>query len=103
MLIRLFLLITGLVSFLYFLSPSSFSGLNSEEGDVLGIEQRNAQFNKPTINTVLLAYCISEGGLPKNLNDLYDGYLKEERKLDLDKLYEYTVLDEQGCEYEIKS
>ena len=103
MLVRLFIFTTGLVSFLYFLSPNSFSNLNSEAGDVLGIEQRNATFNKPTIDTMLLAHCINEGFLPENLNDLYDGYLRSERKLDLDNLYEYTVLDEQGCEYEIKS
>jgi len=102
MLIRLLILITGLVSFVYFLSPSIFSSENLEAGDVLGIEQRNAQFNKPIINTVLLAFCISEGEPPKNLNDLYSGYLREERNLDLDNLYEYRVLDSKSCEYALK-
>ncbi|MCH8821682.1 hypothetical protein IID23_04155 [Patescibacteria group bacterium] len=101
MFVRLFLFTTGLLSFLYFLFPASFERFDIIKGDVLGIEKRNAQVNKPTIDTMLMAYCINEGSLPKNLNDLYGEYLREERKLDLDKLYIYKVTDEDSCEYTI--
>ena len=103
MFVRLFLFTTGLLSFLYFLFPTSFERFDIIKGDVLGIEKRNAQVNKPTIDTMLMAYCINEGELPKNLNDLYGEYLREERKLDLDKLYDYKVTDGQSCEYTIIS
>jgi len=103
MFIRLFLFTTGLLSFLYFLFPASFEKFDVNKGDVLGIEKRNAVVNKPTIDTMLMAYCINEGELPENLNDLYGEYLREERKLDLDKLYNYKIIDENRCEYEIKS
>lgn len=102
MTVKIFLFATGLISFLYFISPASFSFVDYEDNDVLGIERRNASFNKPTVDTVLLAYCINEAGLPENLNDLYDGYLREERKLDLDKIYYYEILSEDSCEYDLR-
>ena len=71
MFVRLFLITTGLLSFFYFLFPASFERFDMNKGDVLGIEKRNAQVNKPTIDTMLIAYCINEGSLPKKLNDLY--------------------------------
>ena len=103
MFVRLFLFTTGLLSFLYFLFPTSFERFDITKGDVLGIEKRNAQVNRPTIDTMLTAYCINEGSLPKKLNDLYGEYLREERKLDLDKLYNYQITDAQSCEYTITS
>jgi len=103
MAVRLFLFVTGLISFLYFLFPESFSFANTQDNDVLGIEKRTAAYNKPTIDTVLLAYCITEGKLPKNLNELYEGYLRERPKLDLDKLYHYKRVDSSECEYELNS
>ena len=103
MIIRFFLFTTGILSFIYFLSPTSFYFLKQDENDILGIEKRNAIFNKPTLDTVLLAYCINEEVLPANLNDLYDDYLRESRKLDLDKLYTYTVISNQECKYELSS
>ena len=103
MTVKIFLFATGLISFLYFISPASFSFVDYEDNDVLGIERRNASFNKPTVDTVLLAYCINEEGLPENLKDLYDGYLREERKLDLDKLYNYTIISDKECKYELGS
>ena len=101
MFIRLFLFTTGLLSFLYFLFPTSFERFDVNNGDVLGIEKRNAMVNKPTIDTMLMAYCINEGELPKNLNNLYGEYLREERKLDLDKIYDYKVTSVTSCEYTI--
>ena len=101
MFVRLFLFTTGLLSFLYFLFPTSFERFDIIKGDVLGIEKRNAVVNKPTIGTMLIAYCINEGELPKKLNDLYGEYLREERKLDLDKLYNYQITDAQSCDYTI--
>ena len=103
MFVRIFLITTGLLSFFYFLSPSSFERFDMNKGDVLGIEKRNAVVNKPTIDTMLMAYCINEGELPKELNDLYGEYLREERKLDLDKVYNYKIIDENVCEYDLKS
>jgi hypothetical protein len=99
MVIKLLLFVSAGVSFIYFMSPDSFSFV--ESGDVLGIESRNATFNKPTLDTVLLAYCINEGMLPENLNVLYDGYLREERKLDLDQLYNYTIISSGECKYKL--
>lgn len=101
MFVRLFLITTGLLSFFYFLSPSSFERFDIKKGDVLGIETRNATVNKPTIDTMIMAYCINEGELPKKLNDLYGEYLREERKLDLDKLYSYQIVNRKNCEYTI--
>lgn len=101
MFIRLFLLTTGLLSFIYFLFPASFERFDVSNSDVLGIEKRNAMVNKPTIDTMLMAYCINEGELPKNLNDLYGEYLREQRKLDLDRLYSYKITDSQSCQYTI--
>ncbi len=56
MFVRLFLITTGLISFFYFLSPSSFERFDMNKGDVLGIEKGNAMVNKSTIDTMLLAY-----------------------------------------------
>lgn len=103
MLIRLLLFTTGLASFLYFLFPSSFDRFSPKEGDVLGISKINASVNMSTVKTTLLAHCISEGYLPNNLNDLYDGYLMEERKLDLDELFNYEIIDDKECTYDLKS
>lgn len=102
MLFRLFLFISGLLSFLYFLYPSSFEGLSPRKKDVLGIQQINAGLNKSTIETTLLAYCLNEMNLPENLNELYNGYLREERKLDLDSLFNYEAIDEQNCTYQLE-
>lgn len=101
MFVRLFLITTGLLSLFYFLFPASFEKFDVSKGDVLGIEKRNAVVNKPTIDTMLMAYCINEGSLPKKLNDLYGDYLKDQRKLDLDKLYNYKITSGKSCEYTI--
>ena len=77
--------------------------MRSKEGDLLGIEKRSAILNKPTIDTVILAYCINEGVLPTNLNDLYQGYLREERKLNLSDLYNYKIISDEECKYELVS
>ena len=103
MIIKIFLFTTGLISFLYFVSPASFSFVDYKGSDVLGIERRNATFNKPTIDTALLAYCINERIFPENLNNLYEGYLREDKKLDLDKLYNYTIISDKECKYELGS
>lgn len=72
-----------------------------KEGEVLGINDINAQVNKPTIKTILLAYCISEGKLPDDLNSLYDNYLMDEKKLDLDELFIYDKVDDKDCTYHL--
>jgi hypothetical protein len=103
MLIRLLLFATGLVSFLYFLFPSSFDRFSQKDNDVLGISKINASVNISTVKTALLTHCISEGYLPDNLNDLYEGYLMDDRKLDLDNLFSYEINDSEKCVYTLKS
>lgn len=90
---------TGLVSFLYFLFPANFEKLSPKEKDVLGIANINATVNKPTVDTALLAYCINERVLPNTLNELYGGYLREERKLNLDELFSYEIINHGDCDY----
>ena len=100
--LRAFLLVTGIISFLYFLFPSLFAKVNPDK-DVLGVSKINAYVNKSSLETALLAYCLSEQSLPKSLNELYAGYLSEKRKLDLDKLFKYKVVSRDDCEYELNS
>ena len=99
--LKAFLLVTGTISFLYFLFPATFGKLNPGTKDVLGVQKFNAQINKSTIETALLTYCINEGTLPEKLNGLYDGYLDAKARLDLEKLYDYQVLDPENCEYSV--
>ncbi len=103
MLIRLLLFATGLVSFIYFLLPSSFDRFSQKEGDVLGVSKINASVNISTVKTALLTHCISEGYLPNDLNDLYDSYLLDDRKLDLDRLFNYEIIDDKECTYDLGS
>ena len=96
------MLVTGTISFLYFLFPGTFAKANPDKDkDVLGVSKINAYVNKSSLETALLAYCLSEQSLPKSLNELYAGYLSEKRKLDLDKLFKYKVVSSDDCEYEL--
>ena len=101
MVIRLFLFATSLASFLYFLFPSSFDSFKPKENDVLGISKVNAAVNISTVQTALIMYCVSEEDLPNTLNDLYEGYLVDKIKIDLDKLFTYEIVDKGGCEYDL--
>ena len=72
MLIKFVLFTSVVASFLYFASPDSYKFISS--GDVLGIENRAASFNRKILDSMLLAYCVNKGTPPGKLNDLYDGY-----------------------------
>jgi hypothetical protein len=99
--IRAFLIISGLLSLVYFLAPEKFEFLNTKENDVLGIQKINAQVNKSPIETSLLMYCLDKKKLPNNLNTLYGDYLSEKIKLDLNKLFNYKVVNGPNCEYQL--
>ena len=97
MIVRLFLFTSGLISFLYFLTPQSFQKLGT--GDVLGINKINMQMNKPPVETALVAYCLENLNLPNDLNDLYGDYLSKKVKVDLNNFFEYNVIDPENCQY----
>lgn len=87
---------------MYFLMPQKFENFDPKKKDVLGIQTINANLNISTIETTLMAYCISEGVLPENLNKLYEGYLSQKRRLDLDKLFNYEVKSNSDCTYDLE-
>ena len=99
--VRIIIILTGTLSFLYFLYPQTFDFLDTNNKDVLGIKQINAKINKSTIETALITYCLKDQKLPKNLNALYDGYLGYTIKINLDSLYKYKIIDEKNCEYSL--
>lgn len=100
---RFILFASGFVSLIYFLNPSIFPSAQVDTSDILGVSQINANINKSTIETALLMYCLSDGGIPEELSELYGGYLEERRKLDLDKIYSYKIVSKDNCEYDLSA
>ena len=98
---KIFLVTTGLLSLFYFLFPEQFDVLDTKSGDVLGIKKINAQVNKQTIETAILAYCLNENELPDSLNKLYEGYLDERIKIDLSSLFDYKQISDKDCKYHL--
>ena len=98
---KIFLVTTGLASLFYFLFPEKFDVLDTKSGDVLGIKKINAQVNKQTIETAILAYCLNENELPDSLNKLYEGYLDERIKIDLSSLFDYKQISDKDCKYHL--
>jgi len=98
--LRLALLISGILSFWYFLQPETFSGLKKSSENVLGITTLNQTVNIETVKTALLIYCINKQYLPRRLNDLYKEELSSDKYFDLDKNFYYKPLD--NCEFELK-
>lgn len=96
--IRFFLVVTGIISFLYFLFPGIFTQMKPQ-GDVLGIDNISALVNKQTVETALLSACLSEGQLPENLNYLYNAYLEPSKKTNLDDLFAYKIVESSSCLY----
>src|SRR3990167_1318822 len=98
---KIFLVTTGLASLFYFLFPEQFDVFDTKGGDVLGIKKINAQVNKQTIETAILAYCLNENELPDSLNKLYEGYLDERIKINLSSLFNYKPVSDKDCEYQL--
>ena len=96
--LRLTLLVSALISFLYFAFPQNFS-FTKKVGDVLGISNIEAAANSQTVSTALNIYCINNGHLPNNLNELYKNELSKDKHLDLDKIYSLKVL--KDCEFNL--
>ena len=83
--LRLTLLVTGVLSFIYFLKPQYFSQVKPAGEKVLGIKTLNQAVNIETVRTALTIYCINKQTLPKNLNELYRDELSKEKYLDLQR------------------
>ena len=96
---RVIFLLSIAASFSYFVSPTSFDRFYLAEKDVLGISSFNAQVNKKSVESALLAYCLNKRTLPKSLDSLYGDYLDERTKIDLDNLFTYKVEDYDSCNY----
>ena len=98
--LRLTLLVSAIISFLYFAFPQSFT-IVKKSGDVLGITKFEAMVNKQTISTALNIYCINNGHLPESLNELYKNELSKRSYLDLDKVYSLKKI--KDCDFELNS
>lgn len=95
---RLTLLVTGLISFLYFAFPQSMP--NSDKiGQVLGVVQSESLINLPTVETAVTIYCINHQQLPESLNILYENELSKQKYLDLDQNYVYSKFS--GCDFKL--
>ncbi len=94
------LLISGLLSLLYFLSPNSFPQKESYE-KLLGITQAAQVANAETVKNAVTLYCLDNGQLPENLNILYEKELSKTNYLDLDK--NYSIQGSSDCSFQIKA
>lgn len=98
--LKFLLALSALASLFYLVFPREVE-LAAKKGDILGSIVSTGYINKPTVETALLAYCLDEGVLPEELNKLYDGYLEKEYQPDLDKLYDYIIMDSKQCMYNL--
>lgn len=97
--LRLTLLVTGVLSFIYFLKPQYFSHVKTSGEKVLGIKTINQTVNVDTVKTALMIYCINKLSLPRNLNELYNEELSKEKYLDLDNIFFYYP--GKSCEFRL--
>ena len=100
---RILIVISGIFSFIYFISPASFKKLNLKDKDVLGITSANAAINKGQVETALMLYCIDKSDLPNDLNALYGDYLDQKTKINLNQLYNYKIEEKETCDYLLKA
>lgn len=97
--LKLFLLVTGLVSFLHFAFSESIP--NSKKiGEVLGISKMSSLANFQVVSIAVNIYCLNKGHLPENLNILYQDELSKNNKIDLDSIF--TFQKGQNCEFKLK-
>ena len=101
--LRLSLFLSGLASFLYFLAPQNFPDLAPSGEKVLGVKSINQVVNRETVYTAILAYCLDEGHLPSDLNQLYEKELSPERRIDLNTLYRLNSTDPNSCEFNLET
>lgn len=97
--LRLTLLVTGVLSFIYFLKPQYFSQVKTSGEKVLGIQTLNQVVNIETVKTALMIHCINKQILPTNLNELYHDELSKEKYLDLENIFYYK--SGKNCEFEL--
>jgi len=98
---KLSLFLSGLLSFWYFLHPASFGGLPAQGEKVLGVKSFNQAVNRETVYTAILAYCLDQNRLPKDLNQLYERELSKERQVDLNELFLMVPKDSSDCEFQL--
>ena len=98
--VRLTLLVTGVLSLIYFLKPQFFSQVKPAGDKVLGIETLNQAVNIETVKTALTIFCINQQSLPGNLNELYSEELSKDKYIDLDKIFFYKPSED--CEFELR-
>lgn len=96
--LRILLLLSGILSFIYFLRPDVFPSRRNVE-DTLGISTISQAANMEVVRQALLIHCLNNGKLPNKLNDLYENELRQDKFIDLDSLYKLT--DKNNCEFEI--
>ncbi|HSX57877.1 MAG TPA: hypothetical protein VLE47_01230 [Candidatus Saccharimonadales bacterium] len=97
--LRIIILLSGIISFLFFISPNYFPKKENLE-KVLGVKTTTQALNASAVNEALTIYCINHGTLPKKLNDLFGNELNY-AKVDLDQLY--TLENTSGCNFDLKA
>jgi hypothetical protein len=101
--LKLSLILSGLLSFWYFLNPGSFAGLSQAGGEVLGARSVNQAANRQTVYIALLAFCLDKQTLPKDLNELYAAELSKEKRIDLNQLFRIESKSPAICEFQLVS
>lgn len=96
---KIALLLTGILSFIYFLKPTVFEPIKTSGEKVLGVKTLNKAVNIGTVKTALTIYCIDKGELPVNLNDLYEEVLSKDNYIDLNTLFKFEPEDK--CEFNL--
>jgi hypothetical protein len=96
--LRLTVLISGILSFVYFLRPDVFPTRRSFE-NTFGITQISQLANAEIVRQALLIHCLNNQKLPQNLNQLYNNELSDDRFVDLESLYEFT--NEGNCNFKL--
>lgn len=96
--LRVLLIVSGILSFIYFLRPDVFPNQRKVE-DTLGISTINQVANAEIVRQAVMIRCINTQELPNSLNELYGNELSKDQLVDLDSLY--TLTDKGDCSFEL--
>lgn len=100
--LKISLIISGFLSFWFFLSPTNFSGFSDSAEKVLGVQSMNQAANERTVYTAVLVFCLDNERLPMDLNQLYEDELSDKMQIDLNSLFKLEEGSET-CEFRLKS
>lgn len=98
--LRLVLLVSAILSFIYFLRPDTFPTKKQVE-DTLGISTVGQLVNAEVVRQALIIHCINNQKLPTKLNQLYDNELSKDKYVDLDSFY--LLKDKGNCEFDLEA